>query len=148
MTDQKSGSVGASARKAPSAAFGRLTERQQFLAVAKGARLHEAAFTLQAKLRAQTDADGHRFGLTVTKKTGNSVERNRIRRRLREALRATSVTRGTLPNGPACDYVIVARRECLSLRFADLTEKLGALLARMDRRLTKTTTDTHQAQHT
>jgi RNase P protein component len=40
--------------------------------------------------------------------------------------------------------VIVARRECLSIRFADLTEKLSALVARMDRRLSKST-DTHQA---
>ena len=96
---------------------------------------------------ADAQTESRRFGLTVTKKTGNSVERNRIRRRLRAALRDTCVTHNTLPNSPACDYVIVARRECLSLRFADLTEKLGALIARMDRRLTKTT-DTHQAQNT
>jgi ribonuclease P protein component len=147
MTGQTGGSVGASARKASSAArsLGRLTERQQFLAVAKGSRLHEAAFTLQAKLRTEDqDAEGRRFGLTVTKKTGNSVERNRIRRRLRAALRDSSMTRGTLSECAACDYVIVARRECLSIRFADLTQKLSALVARMDRRLSKST-DTHQA---
>ena len=154
MTGQNGGSVGASARTSSSVAqsltvHGRLTERQQFLAVAKGQRLHEAAFTLQAKLRSEVAPhESRRFGLTVTKKTGNSVERNRIRRRLRAALREASVTRGTSPNSPACDYVIIARRECLSLRFVDLTEKLGALIARMDRRLSKTTTDTHQAQNT
>jgi len=153
MTVQNDGSVGASARTSssvaqPSTLLGRLKERQQFLAVAKGARLHDAAFTLQAKVQpADAQTESRRFGLTVTKKTGNSVERNRIRRRLRAALRDNSVTHNTLPNSPACDYVIVARRECLSLRFADLTEKLGALIARMDRRLTKTT-DTHQAQNT
>jgi ribonuclease P protein component len=150
MTGQNGGSVGASARTSSSVAhsstsLGRLTERKHFLAVAKGARLHDAAFTLQAKLRDRNmDTQGRRFGLTVTKKTGNSVERNRIRRRLRAALRDPHVTRGTLPECNACDYVIIARRECLSLRFADLTDKLGALVARMDRRLSKST-DTHQA---
>ena len=153
MTGQNGGSVGASARASSSVAQsstvpGRLKERQQFLAVAKGTRLHESAFTLQAKLRtADAQTENRRFGLTVTKKTGNSVERNRIRRRLRAALRESDVTRAPLPKCPACDYVIVARRECLSIRFADLTEKLSALIARMDRRLTKTT-DTHQAQNT
>jgi len=153
MTVQNDGSVGASARTSSSVAqsstlHGRLKERQQFLAVAKGARLHDAAFTLQAKVQpADAQTESRRFGLTVTKKIGNSVERNRIRRRLRAALRDKRVTQNTLPNSPACDYVIVARRECLSLRFADLTEKLGALIARMDRRLIKTT-DTHQAQNT
>ncbi len=154
MTGQ---SVGASARKNASTAqsstiYGRLKQRKEFLATAKGARLHEAAFTLQAKLRQTEDGqkadlpDGRRFGLTVTKKTGNSVERNRIRRRLRAALRENPVTRGTVPNSPACDYVIVARRECLSIRFADLTEKLDALVTRMDRRLSKTS-DTDQAKN-
>ena len=145
MTGQ---TVGASARKNASTAFERLKQRKEFLATAKGARLHEAAFTLQAKMRpAEDDASlGRRFGLTVTKKTGNSVERNRIRRRLRAALRETSSARGNVTNSPACDYVIVARRECLSIRFADLTEKLNALVTRMDRRLSKTT-DTDQAKH-
>ena len=148
MTGQNGETVGASARTLSSAAYERLTERQQFLAVAKGTRLHEAAFTLQARLRGKdTDAQGRRFGLTVTKKTGNSVERNRIRRRLREALRASPALRATLPHSPACDYVIVARRECLSIRFTDLTEKVASLVARMDRRLLKSTV-THQAQNT
>ncbi len=148
MTGQIGGSVDDSARTAPSVAFGRLKERKEFLAVAKGARLHEAAFTLQAKLRPHDLAPtGRRFGLTVTKKTGNSVERNRIRRRLRAALRENPSTRDPSTDSHACDYVIVARRECLSIRFADLTNKLGALITRIDRRLIQTT-DTHQAKHT
>ncbi len=148
MTVQIGGSVDDSAPTAPLVAFGRLKERKEFLAVAKGARLHEAAFTLQAKLRSQDLAPaGRRFGLTVTKKTGNSVERNRIRRRLRAALRENPSTRSTSTDSHACDYVIVARRECLSIRFADLTNKLGALITRIDRRLIQTT-DTHQAKHT
>jgi ribonuclease P protein component len=136
MTGQIGGSVGASARKASSTIFGRLKQRSEFLAAAKGTRLHEAAFSLQARTRTdETDTRGRRFGLTVTKKTGNSVERNRIRRRLREALRENM--RGSLIESPACDYVIVARRECLSIGFADLTQTLGKTLARIDQRLAR-----------
>lgn len=61
-----------------------------------------------------------RFGFTATKKIGGAVERNRIRRRLRELVRI-------MPNNPAragCDYVIVARREVLSLSFDELAQDL------------------------
>ena len=120
------------------APFARLKERAEFLAVAKGARMHEAAFTLQAAPREPVPDDGataRRFGLTVTKKTGNSVVRNRIRRRLREALRLSGVARGDMAAGGACDYVIVARRETLSRDFASLTHDIANSVKRIDKRL-------------
>ena len=109
-----SGEVGA----APGAAVSeRLKKRADFLAVAKGRRLHTSSFTLQAAERPATSGlTGARIGLTVTKKTGAAVERNRIRRRLREAIR----TRGPLPVSPSHDYVIVARREILSADFSQI----------------------------
>jgi ribonuclease P protein component len=131
------------------AAFERLKERSEFLAVAKGARMHEAAFTLQGVVRQATSDQANseqaiapeageparRFGLTVTKKTGNSVVRNRIRRRLREALRASGIARDEVADGAACDYVIVARREALSRDFGGLTHDITASVKRIDRRL-------------
>ena len=63
----------------------RLRQRADFLAVANGARVNLAAFTLQGRLR--DDPGPIRVGFTVTKKNGNAPERNRIRRRLREAVR-------------------------------------------------------------
>jgi ribonuclease P protein component len=59
----------------------RLRQRADFLAVANGARVNSAAFTLQGRLR--DDPGPIRVGFTVTKKNGNAPERNRIRRRLR-----------------------------------------------------------------
>jgi ribonuclease P protein component len=68
-----------------------------------------------------------RFGITVTKKIGNAVVRNRIRRRLREALRAAAPDHAQMDT----DYVVVARGAALTLQFdrlvTDLTSGFAAL---------------------
>ncbi|MDB5595333.1 MAG: ribonuclease protein component [Hyphomicrobiales bacterium] len=120
--------------------FARLKKRSEFLAVAKGARIHDSVFTVQAIRRPGDEipplAPAARFGLTVTKKTGNSVERNRIRRRLREVLRlSSSIQNNSLSDRAAHDYVIVARREALSRDFSDLTRELSRAIERIDKRL-------------
>ena len=63
----------------------RLTQRADFLAAASGIKTTAAAFVLQARKR--VDEGPARFGFTVSKKVGNAVERNRVRRRLREIVR-------------------------------------------------------------
>ena len=70
----------------------RLKKRADFLAAAKGRRQHQRSFVLQIRERAaaetgEASSPAPRFGFTVTKKVGNSVIRNRIRRRLREVVR-------------------------------------------------------------
>ena len=96
------------------ASWGRLTQRAQFQRAGKGRRTQVDAFTLQANRRALEDpASGPRVGFTVTKKVGNAVVRNRIRRRLREALRRVS----TLEAAPDHDYVLMARLEALTAGF-------------------------------
>lgn len=115
-------------------AFARLKKRSEFLAVAKGARVHDAAFTLQAARRAEPGVP--RFGLTVTKKTGNSVVRNRIRRRLREVLRHSATLKSANhPDRAHNDYVIVARAEAMTRGFADLARDLDKAIDRIDGRL-------------
>ena len=106
---------------------GRLLKRADFLAAAKGRRLHGPAFSLQAAPRQPPDTDASRFGLTVTKKEGNAVVRNRLRRRLREVLRLTP---GLSPLA-GHDYVIVARRESLGQRFTSLQGALAEALLRI-----------------
>ena len=97
----------------------RLKRRADFLAAAKGRKVARSAFLLQARDRG--DDGPPRFGFTVSKRTAaKAVERNRIRRRLREAVRqagAGSAARGY-------DYVLVARRAALHMPFAKMTEAL------------------------
>jgi ribonuclease P protein component len=54
----------------------------------------------------------------VTKSVGGAVERNRVRRRLKEALRAAA----PLETEADHDYVLMARREALARRFAALVD--------------------------
>jgi ribonuclease P protein component len=107
--------------------FCRLTKRQQFKAVSAGARVHTELFSLQLLRRREDTESGlqPRFGFTVTRKTGNAVERNRIRRRLRHAL-----LQALEPAKPGHDYVVVARRPVLDVPFERLVAELNQALAR------------------
>jgi len=127
--------AGATVAQTDHASFVRLKKRSEFLAVAKGMRHHESAFTLQALADESGQEPACRIGLTVTKKTGNSVERNRIRRRLREALRLGGMARGEIATGKARDYVVVARRETLSRGFDLLQADLARAFERIERRI-------------
>lgn len=104
----------------------RLTKRSEYLEVARGVRTPRRGFLLQSRPRQEADAGEARFGFTVTKKIGNAVVRNRIRRRLKEAVRragASAARAGT-------DYVLVGRQPALDLPFEDLCADLvGALKA-------------------
>lgn len=102
-------------------ALERLKCRRDFLAASKGARFQTRAFTLQAVAAEDvTSTRPARFGVTVTKKIGGAVVRNRIRRRLREAVRLMADN----PARSGHDYVIFARREALATPFASMTEDL------------------------
>jgi ribonuclease P protein component len=101
----------------------RLRQRADFLAAATGGRAPASGFVLQALDRRE---DGPvRVGFTVSKKVGNAVERNRVRRRLREVIRLS-------PEAPmrlGHDYVLIGRRAALELSFerlvADFVRALG-----------------------
>ncbi|HVY51006.1 MAG TPA: ribonuclease P protein component [Devosia sp.] len=101
----------------------RLRRRAEFLNAAKGRRAARTAFSLQAT---SVPTAGAGVGLTVTKKVGNAPERNRIRRRLRAALKACS---GSLL--PQHDYVLVGRREALTQPFAEVVSDLASAIARV-----------------
>jgi ribonuclease P protein component len=113
----------------------RLKVRKDFVAASRGARRHAACFTLQIRPRGDAP-DGNepaddgrnpaRFGLTVTKKTVPlSVHRNRIRRRMREALRLGAA----LSAAAGHDYVFVARENAISAPFDQLKTEMSAALA-------------------
>jgi ribonuclease P protein component len=100
----------------------RLKKRRDFLAAAKGSKAARRAFVLEAIRRG--DEGPPRFGFTVSKRTAKkAVERNRIRRRLREAARLASVDARA-----GHDYVLVGRRHALSEPFSELTATLAEAL--------------------
>lgn len=115
------------------ATIGRLRRRAEFLAAAKGVRIGSALFTVQVNPR--RDDAGARVGLTVTRKVGHAVERNRIRRRLRAAVQDCFA--GTAAAQGAVDYVFVARRAVLEADYASLVGEMSAALRRAPAKLLK-----------
>lgn len=102
-----------------------LKKREQFLAVQKhGKQVAAAGLVLQCRCKGEHHP---RLGFTVSKKVGNAVERNRVKRRLR------ALAREILPKHvkAGCDYVLVGRRAALTRPFdklkADLTYVLHAV---------------------
>jgi ribonuclease P protein component len=106
--------------KAAGEPLGRLTKRAEFQRVSRGRRVSVETFTLQSRRREGTEGEpsSARIGLTVTKRVGGAVERNRIRRRLKEALRAATPLEAEKDR----DYVLMARREALARRFTALVD--------------------------
>ncbi|HTV67100.1 MAG TPA: ribonuclease P protein component [Rhizobiaceae bacterium] len=96
-----------------------LRKRAEFLAVRQGEKRRGRLFLLEVLDRG--DQGLPRVGLTVTRKTGGAVERNRIRRRLREAIR----THAAGDMKPGNDYVIVARSDVLGAPFGQLKAELS-----------------------
>jgi ribonuclease P protein component len=104
----------------------RLKRRADFQRAARGRRIHSQAFSMQALRRPDTALELEpRFGLTVTRKVGNAVVRNRIRRRLKEALRIAPALEARAGH----DYVLVARVEALGRRFDMLMKDLARALS-------------------
>lgn len=105
--------------KPTAAAPGRLRKRAEYLAVRGGEKRRGRLFLLEVRDRG--DGLPARLGLTVTKKVGNAVVRNRIRRRLKEAVRVHAA--GDMAAGS--DYVIVGRRDVLDASFDELKTELS-----------------------
>lgn len=106
----------------------RLTQRKEFLAAAEhGRRFRSPSFTVQVRdAAAEEGRDSLRLGLTASRKTGNAVKRNRIRRRLRAA--AAKALAGQTDR--ACDVVVIARSEVLGTTFDRLVADLSVAIER------------------
>jgi len=115
-------------RPAPSAGTGfpragRLLKHSDFERVYKQGRRHFSPH-MTVFYRAQegeaVPQRSARVGFTVGRPLGGAVERNRIKRRLREAVR---LRRSALPS--AVDIVINPKKSVLTLEFAVVLEEVG-----------------------
>ena len=93
-----------------------LKKRSQFLNAARGIRIPGRLFVLQ---KARSEFEDCGIGYTVTRRMGNSPERNRIKRRMRAAVlacRSGFVARH--------DYVLIGRRKILDAKFSTIVDSL------------------------
>lgn len=124
LNDDRTHEAGSSPDRPSALPFGRLKKRSQFLAVQRGEKRRGPLFLLEVMDRGDNDLP--RFGITVTKKVGNAVVRNRVRRRLKEAVRVHAGGDMT----PGSDYVIVGRRDVLDAAFDNLGRELSRRIRR------------------
>ncbi|MFM5906531.1 MAG: ribonuclease P protein component [Novosphingobium sp.] len=101
----------------------KLKRRADFLAANRGLRIARPGFVLLAR---PNDIGEIRFGITVTKKIGNAVVRNRMKRRFRELLRDALPVEGLAGH----DYVLIGREGGVERDFALLRSELSAALSR------------------
>ena len=100
-----------------------MSKRADFLAANRGLRVARPGFVLLAN---PNQGVGKRYGITVTKKIGNAVVRNRIKRRFRELLRAALPEFGL----PDHDHVLIAREGGIERDYAKLDAELHEALER------------------
>lgn len=100
-----------------------LTKRADFLAANRGLRIARPGFVLLVN---PNGLDQVRYGITVTKKIGNAVVRNRMKRRFRALLREALPASGL----PGHDHVMIGRETGVERDFAKLREELAMALSR------------------
>lgn len=108
-----------------------IRKRADFLAANRGLRVARPGFVLLAQPNGGPDGGpnggkGKRYGITVTKKVGNAVVRNRMKRRFRELLRAALPERGLADH----DHILIGREGGIERDFATMRIELDEALAR------------------
>lgn len=100
-----------------------LTKRTDFLSANSGARQAKPGFVL---LTRPNGGKGIRYGITVTRKIGKAVVRNRMKRRFRELLRAALPSLGL----PDHDHVLIGRAGGIERDFHLMARELADALTR------------------
>ena len=98
----------------------RIRKRKDYLKTYRnGTRIDSKNFII---ILSRNQSGTKRLGITVTKKVGNSVKRNRIKRLLREFFR---LNKNKLPDSQ--DIVIIVKKEIPSLKYQDVCVELEDL---------------------
>ena len=103
-----------------------IRKRADFLAANRGLRNARVGFVL---LTRPNEVAGKRFGVTVTKKIGNAVVRNRMKRRFRALAREVLAVDGLAGS----DHVMIGRAGGIERDFAKLREDLARALEKIRR---------------
>jgi len=107
---------------------GKLTRRADYLAANAGKRVAMPGFVLLVRPREDGD-DSIRLGITVSRKVGGAVVRNRMKRRFRELGRLVLPEAGLA----GADHVLVGRAGGIGRPFAELRADLERALAKLSR---------------
>lgn len=110
----------------PAFAIERLKKRAEFLACAQAPSCARGAVVVQARPRGD-DQPLVRAGFTATKRIGGSVQRNRAKRRMREAARLLLPDLGR----PGVDYVFIARGGVTTRPWVRLLDDMKSALIRL-----------------
>ena len=105
-----------------------IKQRRDFLAANNAKRAPMPGFVLLMRDRADGDV-AKRVGFTVTKKIGNAVVRNRMKRRLRALARDVIVAQGASGH----DHVIIGRAGGVERDYAVLRAELAKAVAKLAR---------------
>jgi ribonuclease P protein component len=108
----------------------RIRKRRSYLQIYQhGKRSFTKHFTIVVS---ENDLDFPRLGVTVTKKIGNAVKRNRIKRLIREFFRLNKDRFKA-----SQDIVIIAKGNTSSMKYADVCRELGVLLTKEPQNITQ-----------
>ncbi len=107
-------------------ATGRLTRRADYLAANNGRRAPTPGFVLLVRSREDQDP-AIRLGITVSKKVGGAVVRNRMKRRFRELARRVLPEAGIA----GADHVLIGRAGGIERPFAELVADLEHALGKI-----------------
>ena len=113
---------------APPAAILTLRQRRDFLLANKARRAPMPGFVLLVRRRDDGDP-AIRLGITVTRKIGNAVVRNRLKRRFRALGRELLPTAGVR----GADHVLIGRADGVERPFDLLRAELAKALAKVGR---------------
>lgn len=99
----------------------RICKRKEYTAVyEQGIRRYSRHFTI---ITFRNQAETSRLGITASKKAGNAVQRNRVKRLLREFFRLNKSRFSS-----SQDIVIIARKFAYTLNYRDVCRELESLV--------------------